>query len=102
MIDGRAIIRGDLASALAVGIIDIAGFQLAGFIQFRLAVGVVVVHGLAGLVFKGGRTCSGGGAGDGGLHQLQPVACGGVKVALRRLLSAFHLGFALPVVVHKN
>ena len=58
VIDGRSAAipctrsGGHFASALAASIIDIAGFQIAGFIQFRLAVGVVVAHGLAGLVFK--------------------------------------------------
>ena len=87
---------GHFAGALAVCIIDVGGFQLAGFIQFGLAVGVVVTHGPAGPVFQGWP------GGFAGLHHLQPVACGGVKVALRCLLSAFGLGFALPVVVHKN
>ena len=98
VIDGRSAAipctrsGGHFASALAAGIIDIGGFQVAGFIQFRPAVGVVVAHGLTGPIFQGWP------GGFAGLHQLQPVACRGVKVLF--FCARFH--FALPVVVHKN
>ena len=57
VIDGRSAAipctrsGGHFAGALTVGVIDVAGFQLPGFIQFGLTVGVVVAHGLTGPVF---------------------------------------------------
>ena len=60
--------------------------------SYSSRVGVVVAHVPAGLIFQGWRT------GNGGLHHLQPVAFGGVKVLF--FCARFH--FALPVVVHKN